>query len=103
MVPRRRWSPKASKKGRCQSSAREVDRSRLLRMQLEPETREYQLHAPSRLLDLRLRVAHHHKIIGIADQRTQRRTPVFPYPVEDMQVDVREQWRDDPALRRARR
>ena len=44
----------------------------------------------------------HHEVVGIADQRAEMRTPVLPHPVEDMQVDVREQRRDDAALRRAR-
>ena len=68
--------------------ARKVDRPRLLRMQLEPEPREHEAHAPSRFLHLRFRVAEHHEIVGIADQCAHMRTSVFPYPVEDMQVDI---------------
>src|SRR5262249_42733223 len=54
--------------------AREVDQSRLLGMQLEPEPREHVPDATASFLDLRLRVTHHHEVIGIADQRAQVRT-----------------------------
>ena len=73
------------------AATREVDRPRLLRMQLEPEPREHRADPASRFLDRRGRVAHDHEIIGVADQCAEMRTPIFPHPVEDMQVDVREQ------------
>jgi hypothetical protein len=63
-------------------------------MQLEPQTRKDHPHAPMGFLDRCLRVAHHHEIIGVADQCAKVRTPLLPHPVEDMQVDVGEQRRD---------
>ena len=75
-------------------TTREVDHSRLLRMQLKPEPREHVVHATPRFLDLRLRIAHHHEVIGIADQRAQSCALGLPYPVEDVQVDVGQQRRD---------
>jgi hypothetical protein len=74
------------------ASTREVDRPRLLRMELEPESREHEAHASSCFLDVRLRVTHHHEVVGVADQCADMRTPRFPHAVEDMQIDVREQW-----------
>src|SRR5437868_2532584 len=67
--------------------AREIDQSRLLRMQLEPEPREHGAHSRAGFLDRRLRVAHDHDIVGIADERAERRTPVLPHAIEDMQVN----------------
>ncbi len=85
------------------ATAREIDQPRLLRLQLEPETREHGAHPLPGFLDRRFRGTHHHKIVSVADQRAQVRTPVLPQPVEDMQVDVGQQRRDHPALRGARR
>jgi hypothetical protein len=59
----------AAEKVEALATVREIDESRLLRMQLEPETCEHMTHTPSRFLDVRLRVTHHHEVIGIADQR----------------------------------
>src|SRR5688572_16583585 len=84
------------------ATAREIDQSRLLPMQLEPETREHGAHPLPGFLDRRVRVTHHHEIVGVADQRAQVCTPALPYPVEDMQVDVGQQRRDHPALRGTR-
>ena len=70
------------------ATAREVDLPGLLRMELESEAREHGAHPLAGFLDLRLRVTEHHEVVGIADQRAEMRTPVFPHPVEDMQVDV---------------
>src|SRR5437763_15448016 len=81
------------------ATAREIDQSRFLRMQLEPEPREHGAHPLPGFLDRRFRVAHHHEIVGIADQQAEVRTPVLPHAIEDVQVNVREQWRDDAALR----
>src|SRR5688572_19065518 len=83
------------------ATPREIDQSRLLRMQLEPETREHDAHSLAGFLNRRFRVAHDHEIVGIADQRAEMRAPVLPDAVEDMQVNVRQQGRDDAALRRA--
>src|SRR3954465_14925319 len=77
-----------SEKVESLASAREVGHSRLLRMQLESETREHRAHPLAGYLDLALRVTEHHEVVGIADQRAEMRTPVLPHPVEDMQVDV---------------
>src|SRR5919106_1349530 len=93
--PAHAFAQVAPEKVEALATAREVDQSRLLRMQLESESRQHRAHATSRFLDLRLRVTHHHEVIGIADQRAQERTSVLPYPVEDMQVDVGEQRGDD--------
>jgi hypothetical protein len=46
------------------TAVRQVDYPRLLRMQLEPESREHVPHASSRFLNLRLRVTHDHKWSG---------------------------------------
>ena len=46
------------------AATREVDCSGLLRMQLEPETREHAAHPPLGLLDRRFRVAHDHEWSG---------------------------------------
>ena len=40
------------------------------------------------------------KVIGVAEQLAQRGILFCPGPVQDMQVDVRQEWADDPALRR---
>src|SRR4030095_14071730 len=82
--------------------ARDIDQSRLLRMELKPEPREHQAHPSSCFLDLRLRVTHHHEVIGISNQRAQMCAPVLPYPVKVMQVDVGQQRRDDAPLWSAR-
>jgi len=71
-------------------------------MELEPETREHRTHALLSLLDRRFRVAHHHEIVGVADQCAEMRTPVLPHSVEDMQIDVGKQRGDHAALRCAR-
>ena len=55
------------------AAAREVDRPRLLRMQFEPEPSQHEAHSLTGFLDLRLRVAHDHKVIGVADQRAKMR------------------------------
>ncbi len=51
-----------------------------------------------RVTSIVLAVAHHDEIVGVADQRAAPASP--PGPVEPVQVDVGEQRRDDPALRR---
>ena len=81
----------AAEKVETLASTREIDRPRLLRMELEPEPREHEAHPTSRFLDVRFRVAHDHKIIRVADQCPEVSAPVFPHAIEDVQVDVREQ------------
>ena len=85
------------------TATRQVDHPRLLRMQLQPEPGQHQAHPLSRRLDRRLRVAHDHEVVGVTHQRPQVRPPVLPDPVEDMQVDVRQQRRDDAPLRSPRK
>ena len=63
------------------AAAREVDQPRLLRVQLKPETSQHDTHPSSRFLDRRLRVAHDHEIVGVANQCAQVRTPVLPHLV----------------------
>src|SRR5947208_1327878 len=46
------------------ATAREIDQSRFLRMQLEPEPREHGAHPLPGFLDRRFRVAHHHEWSG---------------------------------------
>ena len=50
---------------------REFDRPRLLQMELEPQTREHGAHPLPGLLDLCLRVTHHHEVVSVANQCAQ--------------------------------
>jgi hypothetical protein len=66
-----------SEKVKAFAPARQVDRSRLLRMELKPEPGEYGTHPLAGLLDRRLRVAHDHKVSrrgSCTPRRSQNRT-----------------------------
>ena len=68
---------------------------------LQPEFSQQRGQPRQRGLRLLPRVAHHQRVVRIADQHTVlgRR----PCPVQPVQVDVAEHRRDHPALRRASR
>ena len=74
---------------------------RLVRMQLRPSRAEDQT-PPLGLLARPSRAAHHHEVVRVAHQHAQLRAPPLPRRVEHVQVDVGQQRRDHPALRRAR-
>ena len=77
----------------------QVHDPRLRLLRLKPKLREECPERGKRAPGLRLRPAHHHEIVGVADKDT---VPArLPVAVEPVQVDVAEQGRDDPALRRA--
>src|SRR4051812_25258110 len=80
----------------------ELDSPRLLGMQLQAQPCQDRLDPVLGLLALLLRFAHHHQIVGVAHQRSERSTVPRPQRVEDVQVDVRQEWRDHPSLRNAR-
>src|SRR2546428_6061593 len=44
----------------------------------------------------------HHEIIGVPDEHAEGPAPPLPHPVQHVEIDVREQRGNDPALRRAR-
>src|SRR5712692_1574582 len=78
---------------------REIDLPRLVRVQLQTEPVQ-DLPDPGLGLLARLRrAAQHDKVVRIAHQSAQVSTPFHPHGVEDMQVDVRQKWRDHAALR----
>ena len=75
----------------------QVHDPRLGLLGLEPELGQDRPQRREGALGLRLRPAHHHQIVRVADQH-----PVparLPLPVEPVQVDVAQHGRDHPALR----
>src|SRR6266487_1085531 len=81
---------------------REIDPPRLSRVQFETVPGQ-DLSDPGLGLLTRLRrAAQHDKFIRVAHQHAQVGTPFHPHGVEDVQVDVRQQRRDDSTLRSAR-
>jgi len=63
-------------------------------MQREPEPVHHQPDPPERFPGRRFRAAHGHKIIGVPDQFSQLATPRRPDPIQFIQVDIGQQWRD---------
>ncbi len=92
--PTRNTSPEvAAKEIEAFPAFPEVNDLRLLRMQLKPQTSQDR---PGKLLGsagLRLAAANHDKIVRIANEGAVR--AVSERPVERLQVDVREQRRND--------
>src|SRR5712692_7512774 len=84
------------------ASIAQLDPPRLFRVQRQPEAFHDFADAPLGLLALRLRVAHDHKVVRVAHQRTQVGPPPLPRGVEDVQVEIGQQRRDHSALWRPR-
>src|SRR5271157_4454938 len=80
----------------------QVHHPRLLRMQHQTQLARHKLDLSKRLLRLRLRWRHHHEIVGIADPHPERPTLLRPEPIQQVQVDVGQQRREDSALRGSR-
>src|SRR5215470_7517972 len=68
----------------------QIDPPRLLGMQLQLQTREDDPHASFGFLAVVRGSTHNRKVVRVADQRAEIRTPLLPHVVEEAQVDVRE-------------
>ena len=80
----------------------ELDSPRLVRVQLETQALQDDPDAFLRLLAILPGAAHHHEVVRVPHQRSQRSAVAGPQDIEHVQIDVRHQRRDDPALRCAR-
>src|SRR5258708_19502081 len=80
-------------------SPAQLDSPGFLRVQLESETSEGRTNSLFRLGAGFRRVAHHDEVVGIAHQRAETRALACPYRIEDVEVDVRQERRDDSSLR----
>src|SRR3954470_10470691 len=78
----------------------QVDPPRLTRMQLQLELAEELPHTALGFPTVLLRLAEHDEVVAVAHQHTEIGAPLAPHVVEKPQVDVRQQRRDHPALRR---
>jgi hypothetical protein len=81
----------AAEKVEALVASREVHLPRLLRVQLQTETRHHVLHASLGLLDIPSRPAHHDEIVRVANQHAKMRAPLLPHGVERGQVDIRQE------------
>jgi hypothetical protein len=64
-------------------------------VQLQAEPVHDEAEAPQRLFRVCLAPAEHDRIVCITHQLTKVPTLAFPQQIENVQVDVGEQWRDD--------
>src|SRR5437867_4372100 len=65
----------------------QVHHPRLLRMQRQTQLAHHKLDPPKSLLRLRLRRCHHHEVVGISDQNSERTAFGCPQPIQQVQVD----------------
>src|SRR5712672_609410 len=79
----------------------QIDPPRLAWMELQLELAEELPRATLGLSTVLLRLAQHDEVIAVAHQHAEIGAPLAPHTVEKPQVDVRQQRRDHPALRRA--
>src|SRR6266487_4990791 len=75
-----------------------LDNPRLVRVQRQAEPVHDETEAPQRLFRVCLAPAEHDRVIRVTHQLTKVPALAFPQQIENVQVDVGEQRRDDPAL-----
>src|SRR5258708_38796732 len=83
-------------------SPAQLDSPGFLRVQLESETSEGRTDPLFRLGAGFRRVAHHDEVVGVAHQCAEMRALACPHRIEDVEVDVRQERRDNSSLRGAR-
>src|SRR5437899_3239153 len=71
-------------------------------MRLQPEILKGQLHPPPGLFRIGPPATQHHEVIGVPYEHAEPLAPPLPHPVQHVEIDVREEGRYHPALRRAR-